>query len=790
MRIAVPSYEVATSEAGFGQRQHARYRVVCHEAGAQWTVHRRWTELRMTVDALKQTHPAAFTSPKMPSFEPHAWWRIGSSALDPAFLKSRAENMQLLLQALVDLLDVSVSKQRGPSALLALLVDCDPGMSVQAPRTPAEWRRAQLAAPDFESPISTGRACSPESDSGGGGEGGESTELPPWLTEADAFLNKTAGGRFAVGRKLEGAAAAKATPVASPATPAVVLHAPAEPAPAAAPPPEQSTPGTPDTLDADASATDSPFAQLEQMATAPPSSAPAPPPRGIRPPEPPKAEAAPKPATRAQPPASSPPKAAAKAKAKVEAAAAPPPPAPGPTPGPTPAFGGPAGITPNLMAEARRRAAAMHDKDSYEAFAEQMRSDPRLAGSAAARDKKKAGKKQWPTWAILLVAAVVVLRAGYLLSKLTPSNIRERVEEERRKNDPRRPIQGPRGLMYPVDEPQQPQQPQQGDGMPAAELAHTSTPTPTPALSRSDEAARAARARKAQQEEAAAADSAAPASVRSAARQAATRGIVRSPPPSPSRGASAVPSPSPLTSLTAAGDGRPTDGRLGAASAARQRAEEASRAATAELEREASLLRSAQVTATGELTEVRTQAAQALAAAAAAAAAELRAADDVVASAQAEAEAAARAEEREAGVLEALQRKLDAAKAARRGAQSPDEREAAGAAQTRAEHLVKQAAAQLKAARKQLKATSKQAEQARTARDATARQSSKATAKLTAHSEKLIEKAAQRNRKTLSAHERRLDKARSVAQRAQTAVETAADMLTTAELLAGAIAAK
>ena len=50
--IVVPDYEVIEREGGDGKR-HARYRIVCQESGETWSVMRRWTELRITVDALK-----------------------------------------------------------------------------------------------------------------------------------------------------------------------------------------------------------------------------------------------------------------------------------------------------------------------------------------------------------------------------------------------------------------------------------------------------------------------------------------------------------------------------------------------------------------------------------------------------------------------------------------------------------------------------------------------------------------------------------------------------------------
>ena len=60
--VAVPDYDIIdTLGQSFG-RQHARYRIVCKEGGHAWEVQRRWTELRVTIDALKATHVNAFSA--------------------------------------------------------------------------------------------------------------------------------------------------------------------------------------------------------------------------------------------------------------------------------------------------------------------------------------------------------------------------------------------------------------------------------------------------------------------------------------------------------------------------------------------------------------------------------------------------------------------------------------------------------------------------------------------------------------------------------------------------------
>ena len=211
LTLVVPDYEVIENSAGFG-RAHARYRLVITEAGSEWQVRRRWTSSRLTIDFVALTHPAAFTRDKVPDFEPHAWWRIGSSALDPKFLSERCASMQELLQALCDVLKVSIVRQDGPSALLALLMDCDtPDAPAEAlmqrahttggdlradpPTPPADWRRAQSAAGALHSPERQQQRTSasptrPREADGPNSREAEGSGQPAWLTEADRLSRR------------------------------------------------------------------------------------------------------------------------------------------------------------------------------------------------------------------------------------------------------------------------------------------------------------------------------------------------------------------------------------------------------------------------------------------------------------------------------------------------------------------------------------------------------------------------------------------------------------------------
>lgn len=93
----------------------------------------------------------------MPSFEPHAWWRLGPAALERAFLEERAASMAALLQALVRVLECSVVRQVGPPPLVALLADSQTSSSKSSPRSidiaSAELTaRGQMAPPSDLTP--------------------------------------------------------------------------------------------------------------------------------------------------------------------------------------------------------------------------------------------------------------------------------------------------------------------------------------------------------------------------------------------------------------------------------------------------------------------------------------------------------------------------------------------------------------------------------------------------------------------------------------------------------------
>ena len=536
--VVVPDWEVVdTLGKGFG-KQHARYRLVCSEAGCSWEVARRWTELRMTIEALKATHAAAFDAPAIPAFEPHAWWRLGAAALEPSFLQERAASMQALLQGLVDVLGVSVVRQRGPSPLLALLSDCDdasslrspaaapaaqlrqsngvlspPPAAARAPGTPADWRMAQSAAAQtldspadaealgelaaaaeggiaVQSPLANAGSLRYDTPKGGGARGsGEPTEgpEPTWLTEAGLQLRQTATGNVAL------------------PTPKVARGPGADTLGFVSPTASETTmQSTPDTLEAPSppaiddvdihhvseelanAGTDAPQAQavpapvpdesapIDEMPTEPPAAAPSAEAPSAAAPSAASAAADAWAAAAAEAAVAAAARAAARAaeqgKATVEMVAEAAAPSARPHRRPTPPLRKPrsrAAAKASGQAQANGRCATRGAASSAldrqaaryadgETADNELRAElrARRARGGAAEGGKRIGR--WPVWAVLLVLVLVCIRGAYLLTHLSPSYVQGRIDRERERNSPDRPIQGPHGLMYPVASKQRP----------------------------------------------------------------------------------------------------------------------------------------------------------------------------------------------------------------------------------------------------------------------------------------------------------------------------------------------
>jgi hypothetical protein len=87
-------------------------------------------------------------------------------------------------------------------------------------------------------------------------------------------------------------------------------------------------------------------------------------------------------------------------------------------------------VTEELLADARRRAAGM--------------------GSHMDQSAAKPPARRAPMWLVLLILIGVVVRGAFMLSKLSPTYVAERVAEAKQRQSPDRPLQGPRGIMHPV----------------------------------------------------------------------------------------------------------------------------------------------------------------------------------------------------------------------------------------------------------------------------------------------------------------------------------------------------
>ena len=800
LTLVVPDYEVIENSAGFG-RAHARYRLVITEAGSEWQVRRRWTELRMTIDSLRSTHPAAFTKDKVPDFEPHAWWRIGSSALDPKFLSERCASMQELLQALCDVLKVSIVRQDGPSALLALLMDCDtPDAPAEAlmqrahttggdlradpPTPPADWRRAQSAAGALHSPERQQQRTSasptrPREADGPNSREAEGSGQPAWLTEADRLLQKTSASGESFLGDVRGAAgddsaavapqdtsaeAAECTCSTSVATPAAKLQpavASEVPAMASA---GRSTVSTPETIDASPA-----HEPAHEPWAAPASSTPEKVAEGAE------EEARAREREREQERERQR-EAIREARAAIAAQRA------AETPRP------PIGPPSDLMANHRRLAAEVTDYQSYEQLKDQMRSDPRMSlgrnGSGGKQPKQR--QRTWPMWSIVLVLVLVVVRCGFLMYHLRPSQLKERIEQERRKTDARRPIQGPRGLMYPVEEP-----------TPTPPLAVTPSPTVTedsPPLLSAEAAGGAAEAPRAEQQQqqqpqpagakAFSSSAAAVADAEAAADAAAGVGVRSTVGVSTGSPASASPPVGERNRRKEApkrGSVARAEKRRAAAAAERQHALAASEAAAAALMQQSAEAERANKSVQGVLAALRARTEESLSAASIEASRTTAAANEAVALTLSDAAAAEEALAKEALAFEEAKDRLVEAKAERRSAAGREARAAALLVQRRSLAAAKRSEGRLKEARKRVERGRKALRRAEKARAATAQRLDRATRGLWARGQKLIDKASRRGRKQVVTVEARVGRAIKVERRAKAKLEVAEAKLEAAE---------
>ena len=74
----------------------------------------------------------------------------------------------------------------------------------------------------------------------------------------------------------------------------------------------------------------------------------------------------------------------------------------------------------------------------------------RAPGKAPRGNAAGGGGRRVPLWVLMALVAALVGRVVWVAAGFTPSAIRERIEAERRRHDPNRPIMGPRGPAYRV----------------------------------------------------------------------------------------------------------------------------------------------------------------------------------------------------------------------------------------------------------------------------------------------------------------------------------------------------
>ena len=376
----------------------------------------------VVVNLLREADPAVFASPEVPTFEPHAWWRLGATALEPRLLAERAASMETLLQALVNVLNCSILRQAGPSPFLALLTGCSPassprsvGVRMMELVSPQNCGRASaLTAPAFAAPE---RPKGGHDDSAGGTTPDPQPEdiamdtvhegdTPTWAMEADAAVGQLRDDDRPV-------------PVRMPIVPPSPIHAADATEPAAV---------ADLWISADPAPSD--VGGVEEGAEEP---------RAPQPVECPHVELS--------------------DVGQLLAATA----AAGDRPSPNRPS---QAEIERLLAEGRAQR-GMNQRDDGD------RDDPLDRGGMRGGDLRQRGRRgggsdpggrggrrgerrgrSWlgacPGWLVGLVLVLVIIRAGYLFSKLSPSKIAQRIAEEKARNSIDKPIQGPHGLMYPA----------------------------------------------------------------------------------------------------------------------------------------------------------------------------------------------------------------------------------------------------------------------------------------------------------------------------------------------------
>ena len=112
-----------------GANEFAEYKITVWEGSAQYSVWRRWSDLKEAYEALEKDHAKEMKKKQIPAFEAHSM-RLGAAHLDPEYLAKRQKTMDALLKKISSAFDVSVEHGKGPESFRRFLA---PSKYMQSP---------------------------------------------------------------------------------------------------------------------------------------------------------------------------------------------------------------------------------------------------------------------------------------------------------------------------------------------------------------------------------------------------------------------------------------------------------------------------------------------------------------------------------------------------------------------------------------------------------------------------------------------------------------------------------
>ena len=98
-----------------GANEFAEYKITVWEGSAQYSVWRRWSDLKEAYEALEKEHAKEMKKKQIPAFEAHSM-RLGAAHLVPEYLAKRLKTMDALLKKISSAFDVSVEHGKGPES--------------------------------------------------------------------------------------------------------------------------------------------------------------------------------------------------------------------------------------------------------------------------------------------------------------------------------------------------------------------------------------------------------------------------------------------------------------------------------------------------------------------------------------------------------------------------------------------------------------------------------------------------------------------------------------------------